>query len=362
MPIDCPAWPPDWPEIAEAAQECVRSGQWGQYHSEICSALEQRLANTFQASASRLCCSGTAALEIALRAAKIGPGDEVVLAALDYPGNFRTIELLGATPVLVDVAARSACLDPAALNHASSENVRAVVASHLFGSAAPIRELRESCDERGWILIEDACQVAGMEIENRPVGSFGHFATLSFGGSKLISAGSGGALLVNADRLAARLGPLLDRPGETFPLSPLQAAVIGPQLDRLGEMNQLRNRTARFIEQELNPQLPRWKWHSGNNEQVNPAFYKVAWTAESSEERVRIMAAADRRNLPVGDGFRSMSRCSQRRCRKPAPTPRADELAERLFLLDHRALLIEPSRYQELADCLRQIHEGSEGS
>jgi dTDP-4-amino-4,6-dideoxygalactose transaminase len=357
MPFDCPAWPPDWPQIAAAVQSCLQSGEWGQYHSEVCSALEQRLSHTFQASTSRLCCSGTAALEIALRAAKIGLGDEVVVAAFDYPGNFRTIELLGATPVLVDVAEDSPCLDPSQLDQVESEKVRAVVASHLFGSAAAIKQLRRDCDDRGWILIEDACQVAGMEIDGRPVGSFGHLATVSFGGSKLISAGNGGALLVNSTRLAARIGPLLDRPGETFPLGPLQAAVIGPQLDRLSEMNQLRNQTARFIEQELNPQLPRWKWHSGSNEQVTPAFYKVAWTAQSAEARNRIITAADRHRIPIGDGFRSMSRCSERRCRKPISTPRADELGERLFLLDHRALLIEPSRYEELADCLRQIHD-----
>ncbi len=357
MPFDCPAWPPDWPEIIDAVQSCLQSGQWGQYHSDLCSALEKRLASTFQASAARLCCSGTAALEIALRAAKIGAGDEVVVAAFDYPGNFRTIELLGATPVLVDVAEHSACLDRSQLNQAESQKVRAVVASHLFGSAAEINQLRQSCDDRGWILIEDACQVAGMEIAGSPVGSFGHFATLSFGGSKQISAGSGGALLVNSDRLAARIGPLLDRPGETFPLSPLQAAAIGPQLDRLAEMNQLRNQTARFIEQELNRQLPRWKWQSGSNDQVNPAFYKVAWTAESAEDRNRIITAADQQGVPIGDGFRSMSRCSAQRCRKPISTPRADELGEKLFLLDHRALLIEPSRYTELADCLRQIHD-----
>lgn len=359
MPFDCPRWPPDWPEITAAVEACLRSGQWGRYHAEICSALETRLSTTFQTSAARLCCSGTAALEVALRAAKIGSGDEVVMAAFDYPGNFRTIELLGAKPVLVDVDNDSPCLDPDQVDRAASENTRAVVASHLLGSAAAIERLRQDCDDRGWVLIEDACQVPGMQIRGRPAGSFGHFSIISFGGSKLVSAGNGGALLANSTRLAARIGPLMDRPGEAFALGPLQAAVIGPQLDRLSEMNQRRHQTVRYIEEELGPQLTRWRWQSPTQPQVSPAHYKVGWIAESPQARNRIIALAAEQRVPMGAGFRSLSHCSQRRCRKPVPTPRADALGAQLFVLDHRALALEPSRYQELADCLQQIHDNS---
>jgi dTDP-4-amino-4,6-dideoxygalactose transaminase len=337
----------------------LRSGDWGQYHSATCAALEKRLIETWQASAGRLCCSGTAALEISLRASQIGSGDEVILAAFDYPGNFRTIELLGARPVLVDVAIDSPCIDPDALEQAASEKVRAVVASHLFGRAASMSILREVCDDRGWILIEDACQVIGMELDGRRLGSFGHFATLSFGGSKLVSAGSGGALLVNSPRLAARLGALLDRPGDVFPLSPLQAAVIDPQLDRLAEMNRLRRETALFLERQVNPHLSRWRWLSSRNANDDPAYYKVAWSAESGEHRQRIIGASEREGLPIGAAFRSMSGCSARRCRKPVATERSDEFGEKLFVLDHRALLVEPSRHAELAEYLQRVHDCS---
>ena len=288
---------------------------------------------------------------------QIGSGDEIILAAYDYPGNFRTIELLGARPVLVDVAPDSPCIDPSQLQQAASEHVRAVVATHLYGKPAEIARLRQSCDDRGWILIEDACQVIGMEIDGRRAGSFGHFATFSFGGSKLISAGSGGALLVNSDRLAAKLGALLDRPSDTFPLAPLQAAVIEPQLLRLDEINRIRNETARFLQQELNPQLTRWRWESDSHENVHSAYYKVAWTAESNQHRQRIIAASQREGMPIGAGFRTMSGCSARRCRKPVSTIRSDQLSETLFVLDHRALLVEPSRHGELADSLQRIHE-----
>lgn len=358
-PFDCPRWPPAWPEIETAIEGVLHSGDWGRYRSEVHQRLENRLREAFAAEASRLSCSGTAALEIALRAIGVGSGDEVILAAYDYPGNFRTVELLGARPVLVDVTAESPCLDPDQLERAAGEQVRAVIASHLYGQAAEIARIRDICDDRNWVLIEDVCQVPGMEIVGRPAGSFGHFATLSFGGSKLLSAGNGGALLVHNARLAAKLGALLDRPGDTFPLAPLQAAVLEPQLDRLDEMNQRRRETAEFIQQQVNPQLPRWSWLSRPTADTRPAYYKVAWIAESSEHRNRIVAVGEQAGLPIGVGFRSMSACSERRCRKPTETPNSDRLGERLLVLDHRALMIEPNQRAQLAECLVQVHEAS---
>jgi perosamine synthetase len=356
MPLNCPAWPPDWPEIRIAVDRCLDSGEWGQYHAEICQSLEKRLAAKWQASQVRLCCSGTAALEIALRAGRIGPGDEVIVAAFDYPGNFRTIELLNARPVLLDVETTSACLDLKQIEQATSAKVRAVVASHLCGVSADVQTLRQLCDDRGWLLIEDACQVIGMTINGRHAGSFGHFSTLSFGGSKLISAGSGGALVVNSERLAARLGGLLERPGDTFPISPLQAAVINPQLDRLAECNARRQETVAMIQSQLNSQLTGWKWLSGSQAGVEAAYYKVAWAAESQQQRHRIVTVAAELGLPIGEGFRSMSGCSERRCRKPVPTPNADELGERMFVLDQRALLLPKSAHDELAAALLALH------
>lgn len=359
MTFECPSWPPEWPEIDAAVRQVVRSGDWGRYHSQACRDLQERIVEISGVLDARLCCSGTAALEIALRAAQIGAGDEVVLAAYDFPGNFRTVELLGARPFLLDVAPDSLGVDPEQLESlvasGRSGRIRAVIASHLYGRAADVIRLRQICDRHQWVLIEDACQALGMRIAGRPAGSLGHVGTLSFGGSKPVSAGGGGAVLVNTSRLAARLGALIDRPGEVYPLSPLQAAVIGPQLDRLAELGRIRLATVQFLQDEVSDQLESWAWQSGIQANHVPTYYKVAWLAQSQEQRNRILAEAERENLPMGAGFRSLSRCSDRRCGKPFPTPRSDLLGDRLFVLDHRALILPSQRYPQLAQSLRRV-------
>lgn len=358
MTFQCPAWPPDWPEIRLAAERSLQSGDWGRYHSQACSELEKRLANQYEVPMARLCCSGTAALEIAIRSLQLAASDEVIVAAYDYPGNFRTVELAGGRPVLVDIRPHTGSLDPRQLSQASSESVRAVIATHLYGQPAEMGPIREICNENRWILIEDACQAIGMTINDRAVGTFGDLATLSFGGSKLISAGGGGALLVKSEKLAARIGPLMDRPGEVYPLSPLQAAVIEPQLDRLDHWNRRRAANVQWLMRNRS-ELPRWNPIQTDWENVQPAHYKLAWLAESGEHRNEVVRSAEQNGLPIGAGFRSAARCSPRRCRKPVETKHAEIFAERLFVLDHRALMIDDHQRDELITALRQVHDAN---
>ncbi len=353
MTLRLPIWPPDWPSIRTAAADCVESGDWGRYGSLAGQTLASRLADQFGVHSVRLCSSGSAAVELSLRAAGVGTGDEVITAAFDYPGNVRAIELIGARPVLVDVSPDSCIIDSIQVKAAGSDRVKAVIASHLYGVAADVILLRQICDDRGWTLIEDACQVAGMRIGDGPAGSIGHFGTLSMGGSKLVTCGSGGAVFAGDSRAAARLATLIDRPSDAFSLAPLAAAVVMPQLDRLDELNQRRRETANFIRHEVLPSLIGWTWESGDD--ADAAFYKVAFTVASSSERSRIIAAATEIGLPIGEGFRSLANTSERRCRKPVPLDRSRRLGETLLVLDHRALLIDPDQRVGLADAMKSL-------
>ncbi|QDT05851.1 L-glutamine:2-deoxy-scyllo-inosose aminotransferase [Rubripirellula lacrimiformis] len=353
MNLTLPAWPPDWPEIRSAAAQCVASGDWGRYASKTVAQTTKRIAEFTGAGSVRMCCSGSAAVELGLRAAGVGPGDEVITAALDYPGNVRAIELLGGRPVLVDLADQSPCIDADGVEKAGSDSVKAVIASHLFGVPADIVRLKSICDDRGWVLIEDACQVAGMTIDGRSAGTIGHVGVWSLGGSKLLSCGSGGVIFANDDRTAARLAPVMDRPSDAFGISPLAAAVLHPQLDRLAEMNTRRSQTAVELRDQVFPHLAGVTWYSGQRDES--AFYKVAFTVGSDQERLRVIDAAEAMGLPLGAGFRSLARTSPRRCRKPVSLDRSEMLGQRLVVLDHRALMIDPERRDELAAAIRSL-------
>ena len=377
MRFEAPSWPPECSEVRQAVIDALDSREWGRYHSTLCDHLQSQLQSLFAVPEVRLCCSGTVALEIALRAAKIGSGDEVILSAYDYPGNLRTVELLGAKPVLLDVSPGSLTFSSDALELAAersdSGSVSAVIVSHLFGEVVETKKMRAICDRVGWTLIEDVCQSVGathssvvnptQAVEDpdqqEMVGTNGHLATLSFGGSKPLTAGAGGALVINERSLAARLGSWLERPSDVYPLSPLQAAVLGPQLEHLARMRARRNENWKLFREHRLGSYPHWEWvvDQKPGRIANP--YKISWLAQSATQRARVIELAETFGLPIGAGYRSFAKTSERRCRKITSCEHARELGERLFVLDHRALLRDPAEIESLVRAFDSLYEAS---
>lgn len=335
-----PAWPPQWPEIQDSLEHCYRSGEWGRYDGQATHDLAERLAALCQRKHCRLVSSGSLGIEIALRTCGVGAGDEVIVCSYDYPGNFRAIESVGARPVLVDAAATNYSAAPEQIVRAKSNAVKAVILSHLYGLPAEIEAVRANCDAQGWTLIEDACQVPGMTIAGRSAGSWGHISVFSFGGSKPLTAGRGGAIVTDDEAVVARCRSLLDRPSDATAMSPLQAAAVLPQLDRLSECNAARAKAIEWLSDslsKLNVLLP--------DDLAGSTFYKLAIQLP---ERDQWLSELKRRGLPIGEGYRSMHRSSDRRCRKVGSLERSQSLGERLCVLDHRALLCEPEHRERL--------------
>src|SRR5438046_3177591 len=136
-----PDWPPADPAVLDALQAAFQDGSWGKYHGRYVERLEERLRAYHATDFALTCASGTFAVELALRALKIGPGDEVLLSAYDYPGNFLSVHAVGAMPVLVDVDPDNWNLDPTRLPAAIGPNTRAVIVSHLHGGIVPMSAL-----------------------------------------------------------------------------------------------------------------------------------------------------------------------------------------------------------------------------
>ncbi len=308
-----PDGPPDWPPADEAVRLALegayRDGSWGKYEGGNVRRLESRLSEILDLPHVLTCASGTFAVETALRAARVAEGDEVVLAGYDYPGNFLSVHAIGARPVLVDVESENWNLAPDRLAAALSPNTRAVIVSHLHGGLVAMGEVMAICGERGVSVIEDAAQAPGAEVSGRPAGTWGDVGVLSFGGSKLLSAGRGGALVTRRADLHQRARLVLGRGNNLVgPLSELQAAVLLPQLDALPARHEKRRQAVMHL-RELLTGLPGVRLLD-NRVTGSPGYYKVGLRYDEKAfglPRGRLVMAMRAEGIALDEGFRALN-------------------------------------------------------
>jgi dTDP-4-amino-4,6-dideoxygalactose transaminase len=219
--------------------------------------------------------NGTDAIELALRAAGVGAGDEVITVAHTAVATACGIERAGATPVFVDIQSADYTIDPRAIPAAITSRTRAIVAVHLYGQPAKLAELRAVADRHGLLLIEDCAQAHGAKDEGRRVGTVGHLAAFSFYPTKNLGAfGDAGAVYTADPALADRVRRLrnygqmnryqhVDPGGMNSRLDELQAAVLRVGLNRLDAANTERFRLAdRYLSRLRLPTLPCSRPHS----------------------------------------------------------------------------------------------------
>jgi dTDP-4-amino-4,6-dideoxygalactose transaminase len=358
MQNDWNVWPRPSETVRAALTAAYADGSWGRYHGPHSDRLIELLCELCGTRHAWLCSSGTIAVEIALRGLKIAPGDEVILAAYDFPGNFRAIEAIGARPVLINLAPGTWTLDIGQVAAAISPQTKAVIASHLHGSLADMPRLRALADERGLTIVEDACQVPGALVAGKPAGSWGDCGILSFGGSKLLTAGRGGAIVTNRADILQRIKIYCERGNDAFPLSELQAAVLVPQIPELAAANQHRRTSVNALlgaYQSLPALLPLSLPAEQQNE---PAFYKLPWllagnnddcdSPEFDERRRTFVAAIQDEGVAMDEGFRGFARRTNQRCRVAGNLENARRAAAGTVLLHHPVLL-------ESADTIRRV-------
>jgi len=351
-------WPIADQDVCDALEKSYRDGSWGLYHGPESAQLVAELCEEFACAHALLCSSGTIGVELALRGCGVTAGDEVVLAGYDFPGNFRAVEAVGARPVLVDVSPGTWSLDADALAQVSRPGVTAVIVSHLHGGLADMPAVMALARSRGWSVVEDACQQPGAVLQGRAVGSWGDVGVLSFGGSKLLTAGRGGALLTGDAQILQRVKVFSDRGNQAFPLSELQAAVLRPQVSKLAERNKIRAQRVDLLLERTAP-LSGWLRPVTRLVDSEPAFFKVAWSlvpAESPVElRDRIVAALEDAGAPFGAGFRGFTGRSARRCEKGLSLVSSTRLGQSTILLHHPVLLAEEKCVLEVAAVLDYV-------
>ncbi len=361
--------PPPWPLPDEAVEAALRQafadGSWGKYHGSNCRVLCERLASMHGCEHVVLTCSGTAAVELALRGLRVGMGDEVILAAYDFEGNFKNLLAVGAQPVLVDIDANTGQLDVTQLEAARSEKTKAIIASHLHGGVVDMPAVRAFADQHGLGLIEDACQMPGAMIHGRVAGCWGDVGILSFGGSKLLTSGRGGGLFTADANIAQRIRLHTQRGNDAYPLSELQAAVLVPQLERLAERNRHRaNNVANLLALLVNQNGLRSFAVGGNECSSRPGFYKLGFWYDcdqfggrSRDDFACAMRAAE---IALDPGFRSLHRThTSRRFRAINELPNATRADESVLVLHHPVLLGDESHLHAIAEAIARKQEVS---
>jgi UDP-2-acetamido-2-deoxy-ribo-hexuluronate aminotransferase len=228
------------------------------------------------------CANGTDALQIAMMALGLQPGDEVITPSFTYIATTEVVSLLRLTPVFVEVDAKTFCMDPASLRKAITPKTKAIVPVHLYGQAAPMEEIMQIAKEFNLYVIEDNAQAIGCDYTfsdgtKKKTGSIGTIGATSFYPSKNLGAfGDGGAIFTNDDVLAHKMKMIANHGqqkryyhemvGCNSRLDSVQAAILTIKLQKLDQYNNARREVAAFYN----------KVFAGNGKIVTPVVASYA--------------------------------------------------------------------------------------
>jgi len=260
---------PEWPvwdqQELEAVISVIKSGRWIRTNGHMVKDFEVEFAQFHEAGYCVALTNGSHAIEVALTALDIGPGDEVIVPDYTFIATASAVLYANAVPVFVDVDENTFCLDPKKVEDAITERTKAIIPVHFAGHPADLDALSRIVSQHQLKWIEDSAHAHGAEWNGRKIGTFADLGTFSMQGSKTMTAGEGGAIITNDKSLAEkcasivncgrRKGDLIDyqhlRLGSNYRMTELQAAVLRIQLKRLPEHLDLRNKNARYLTEQL---------------------------------------------------------------------------------------------------------------
>ena len=266
-PMQTGSWP-EWPQYDDAEKKALldvlESRVWWRTPGTQTLAFEQEFANYQQAKYGIAVTNGTAALEVAIAALGIGPGDEVIVPDFTFIATASAVFAAGAMPVLVDCTPDTFCVDPGLVEAAITGRTKAIIAVHMGGHPADLDALQEICRKHKLYLVEDSAHAHGTEWKGRKIGAIGDIGTFSFQASKLMTAGEGGMVITNSpelERMARSIHDCGRMPGEWFyshfiygtnyRLSEWQGAVLRCQLKRADGQRILRTHNSGYLDRQL---------------------------------------------------------------------------------------------------------------
>lgn len=259
-----PAWPVWGQAEIDAVQAVVESGRWGAEQGTEVRRFEAEFAAYQDAAHGIAVVNGTVALKLALTAAGVGLGDEVIVPGYTFVATATAALEIGAVPVFADIDPDTYTLDPDSAAACVTPRTRAILPVHLGGRPADMEALLALAQRHDLVVVEDAAQAWGASWQGRKVGALGHIGCFSFQSSKNITAGEGGLMLANDPTIADMARSLSNCGrrkggawyahyvlGGNYRLSELHGAVLRAQLQRYPQHLQQRQANAAYLEQLL---------------------------------------------------------------------------------------------------------------
>ena len=259
-------WPMATKEEGRALDDVLKGSNWGgqPFPGKHASAFAKKFAKLHTAKYAQCVNTGTVAIQAALKAIGIKPGDEVIAPAYTWEGTVGPVLLLNAVPVFVDIDPDTYCLDAKLIEKAITPKTKAILPVHLGMRFADMDEILRIAAKHNLKVIEDCAHAHGGMWKGKGAGSMGDLGAFSFQSSKLITSGEGGAVITNNLEYMEKVQSYINAGrasvtdqfhhriiGFNYRLGEFQAAVLGPQLDRLPKQAKLRAANMKHLETRL---------------------------------------------------------------------------------------------------------------
>lgn len=375
--------PPAWPFYDEsdkqALSDVLESRVWGGYHETI-GELERRFAAYHGADYGIATANGTVSLEIALAAAGVRPGDEVIVPPITFVASATAVARVGAVPVFTDIDHETINLSPLQAEQFITERTRAIVLVHFAGCPADLDSFTEICRKYKLILIEDCAHAHGAEWRGRRVGSFGDFGSFSFQASKNMTAGEGGILITNNAEFAERARAITNQGrrtggewyehvtlGTNARLTGFQAALLLNQLERLPLQIKTRMARAALLREGLREIEGFTPTPEILDEPVTAHGFhlfsiRVDEAVFGGLPRARIIEALRAEGLPVTAGYPYPiyhNQLFRERAHRINPCPEAEAYCCESIWLPHNALLAEPEWIEDALRAFQKVRQSA---
>lgn len=259
-----PSWPQWGREEEEGLLRVLHSGKWGSLHGSETACFEDEFARFLGARHAVAVTNGTAALEVALRAAGLQAGDEVIIPAYTFVATATAVIANGAIPRFADIDPETYNLDIESARALVNERTRAIIPVHFAGRPADMDAVLNLAARHNLIVIEDAAQAWGARWRDRCVGTYGHAGCFSFQSSKNVTAGEGGMVVTDDDTLAPLIRSFVNcgrlesglwyahyYAGGNYRITEFQAAVLRAQLARYPRQLAQRQQSMHFLDEAL---------------------------------------------------------------------------------------------------------------